>query len=367
MPRTALYLMLLFILHHAHAQIGEGLTFEQETHDFGEIDELGGPVEHKFTFTNSSENPVKITNVKASCGCTTPDWTKDEIAPGGQGFIQARYNPANRPGPFNKSLTITTNQGNEPYRLYIKGSVKPKPRTPEDDFPVVMGNIRVESQVINFGRMKVNLDKSLEMSLKREKKLAFYNASEESVSLTGEIVGPSHIALVNPDLTIPPKEEGEIILSYDTESFTDLGYRSDNIVIQTTDKTQSGKEFYVVATIEEYFPPMSAAEKEKAPRLFIDTRFQDMGKIKPGEKVKAEYILTNNGKTELDIRQITPNCECIRFGIESNTIAPGESLPLIIEMDGETRPGIQQKAVTIYCNDPVNPTQMISIRARVEG
>ena len=62
--------------------------------------------------------------MQASCGCTTPDWSKEPIAPGKKGFVKASYNPAGRPGNFNKSVTVTSNQGTQV--LYIKGQVVPK-------------------------------------------------------------------------------------------------------------------------------------------------------------------------------------------------------------------------------------------------
>src|SRR5690349_3592189 len=89
----------------AVAQQAPQLQFGEETYNFGTIGELKGPVVHEFVFTNNSSRPVKILKVQASCGCTTPAWSKEIVKPGGQGFIQARYDPKGRPGFFTKSLT----------------------------------------------------------------------------------------------------------------------------------------------------------------------------------------------------------------------------------------------------------------------
>ena len=90
-------------------------------HDFGKIKQ-GVPVTHEFKFTNKGTVPMVITNVTASCGCTTPDWTRDPIAPGGQGFIKATYNAA-AAGGFNKTVTVTSNIENGFVQLFIKGEV----------------------------------------------------------------------------------------------------------------------------------------------------------------------------------------------------------------------------------------------------
>lgn len=96
-------------------------TWENAVHDFGKIKQ-GVPVSHEFTFTNTGRTPLVITNVQASCGCTTPAWSKDPIPPGAQGFIKATYNAASM-GGFNKTVTVMANVENGFKQLSIKGEV----------------------------------------------------------------------------------------------------------------------------------------------------------------------------------------------------------------------------------------------------
>jgi hypothetical protein len=97
-------------------------TWDSSNHDFGKIKQ-GTPVTHEFKFTNTGKAPLIITNVKASCGCTTPSWTKEEVQPGGQGFIKATYNAAAM-GAFNKTITVTANVEGNFVQLSIKGEVQ---------------------------------------------------------------------------------------------------------------------------------------------------------------------------------------------------------------------------------------------------
>lgn len=97
-------------------------SFDAQTFDFGKIKQ-GTPVTHEFKFTNTGKVPMIITNVQASCGCTTPAWSKEPIGPGGQGFIKATYNAA-AVGAFNKSVTVTANVENGFVQLTIKGEVQ---------------------------------------------------------------------------------------------------------------------------------------------------------------------------------------------------------------------------------------------------
>ena len=94
----------------------------EATHDFGKIKQ-GVPVTHEFKFKNTGKVPLIITNVNASCGCTTPAWTREPVAPGGEGYIKATYNAA-AVGAFNKTVTVTANIEAGFVQLTIKGEVE---------------------------------------------------------------------------------------------------------------------------------------------------------------------------------------------------------------------------------------------------
>lgn len=105
----------------------DALKVNEETHDFGKIPQ-GKPVTYDFVVTNTGTTPLKIANVQASCGCTTPNWNRDsEIAPGASEKINVGYN-AHAEGPFNKLVTITYN-GDQSKIIYIKGEVYKAPES----------------------------------------------------------------------------------------------------------------------------------------------------------------------------------------------------------------------------------------------
>jgi hypothetical protein len=103
-------------------------VFDNEIHDFGKIKQ-GVPVTHRFTFTNKGKVAMVITNAQPSCGCTTPNWTKEPIPPGGEGFVEATYNAAGV-AAFDKSITVLANVENGVILLRIKGEVIP-PANPQ--------------------------------------------------------------------------------------------------------------------------------------------------------------------------------------------------------------------------------------------
>lgn len=91
---------------------GPVITFEKSSHDFGDIYQ-GDKVEHTFKFTNTGNEPLIITNVQVTCGCTTPKgYPRDPIAPGGKGEITIAFNSAGKMGRQNKVVTIVSNASN---------------------------------------------------------------------------------------------------------------------------------------------------------------------------------------------------------------------------------------------------------------
>lgn len=107
------------------------MKFNTEKHNFGELAE-GVMVSYEFEFVNTGNKPVKISKVTASCGCTTPYWSKEPILPGKKGKIKATYNTTGRPGNFNKSITVNSNATNKLVVLFISGKVNRKKKTYKD-------------------------------------------------------------------------------------------------------------------------------------------------------------------------------------------------------------------------------------------
>ncbi|ERM82522.1 hypothetical protein P872_05720 [Rhodonellum psychrophilum GCM71 = DSM 17998] len=99
--------------------------FGEIEYDFGTIDE-GKVIEHIFKFTNSGQSPLVISNVTASCGCTSPDWSKTPVKPGDEGFVKVVFNSTAKPGAQAPTVTIQANTSPNVTRLRLKGNVNPK-------------------------------------------------------------------------------------------------------------------------------------------------------------------------------------------------------------------------------------------------
>jgi hypothetical protein len=88
---------------------GAVISWEAATHDFGEIAQ-GDKVEHTYKFKNTGNEPLIITNVQVTCGCTTPKgWARDPVGPGQSGELTVAFNTAGKFGKQNKVVTIVSN------------------------------------------------------------------------------------------------------------------------------------------------------------------------------------------------------------------------------------------------------------------
>ena len=125
MKKVILLFTLMFgigVAVNAQAKPAE-FKFDKETFDFGMI-VANKPAVVDFKFTNTGDEPLIITKVETSCGCTASDYTKTPVKKGGTGVITVTYNPTSTL-PFNKSITILSNAKTSTKVLYIKGNMPP--------------------------------------------------------------------------------------------------------------------------------------------------------------------------------------------------------------------------------------------------
>ncbi|HQA74730.1 MAG: DUF1573 domain-containing protein [Flavobacterium sp.] len=122
--------ILILISGFVFAQTGPKIEFmlKDNTLDYGTVNKEDDTGVRFFEFTNTGDAPLKILEAKSTCGCTVPSFSKEEIAPGGTGKIEVKYNM--NLGPIRKTITIETNavnydEGRVP--LKIKGDVITKP------------------------------------------------------------------------------------------------------------------------------------------------------------------------------------------------------------------------------------------------
>ena len=208
--RTVLFIIALFSGFTASSQAV--ITFATRSHDFGTIQEVNGAVSYNFQFTNTGTAPILVKNVESSCGCTSPEWSKQPILPGKTGYVKATFDPKDRPGFFDKTITVYSNARTPVVELKIKGTVQGKARTVLDDYPYELASgLRLPLEEISFMKARKGDVKSMSIGV-------FNNAGKPVTVPFANL--PAHIRLAMEPAQVGNKEKAVIKASYNTRSIS---------------------------------------------------------------------------------------------------------------------------------------------------
>ena len=362
MMKKRTFLIFIFSLLSMFAiaqQRGAKISFEKNAHDFGKIKEDGGVVEYKFTFTNTGNEPLVITNVRATCGCTTPTWTQEPVMPGNKGFVKAAFDPRNRPGNFNKSIIITTNTINRSrVILRITGEVLPREKTIEDYYPKTIGELRLQSNHLPFTRVYSN-------QVKKDT-LKIYNGSKEILKPELQNV-PDYLKITVTPSELKPGEKGYIIGEYDGRKVNDWGFIVDRMVMVINGENY-GRNGYITisARIQEDFSQLTELQRENAPKIEFEEKNFNYGKVPSSQKqIEKEFVFKNTGKRDLIIRKIRTTCGCTTANLEKKVLKPGEYSSFKAVFKFGSRKGMQRKSIYVISNDPSNPQERLTISGEI--
>ena len=328
-------------------------------HDFGTFKEEAGRQTFDFIVTNTGTEPLVIQNVVASCGCTTPEWTRQPIPVGATGKVTAIYDPKDRPGPFSKTLSVYSNTKPEVVVLTIKGEVVPHEKTIEELFTFAVGDVRFESNHLAFTNVK-----------KTEKKMRVMQVINTSANpVKVEFDGaPEHLTLkCNPE-TLKPGQKGLIEGTFDATKNAGWGSVSDMVKIVLNGVKQENLYYYISANLVEDFSSLSKEELENAPVFKVEATTVDLGKIKGSTQNEVVFKFKNEGKRDLIIRFIRSTCGCtaVQQGPQGVGIKPGESSTIKAVFNSGSYNGKVTKAIYVYTNDPKNSESVLMLTADVE-
>jgi hypothetical protein len=333
------------------------MTFGELTHNFGKINEVDGPATFTFEFTNTGAEPIVIQDVHASCGCTTPEWSNKPVLAGQKGMIKAQYNPAGRPGAFNKSITVTSNAVNSPVVLTISGDVVTKPATLADEYRYEMNGLRLKSTNVHMGDVLSNSKTTQTIEIVND------SQNEINIGFNEKRSTPECIKISSEPAVLKPQQKGVITVQYDASLKKDWGYVFDRIYVNVNGSSDSKHLITVSATIQEVFTD----EQLKNPPVMTlsDGSSFNFGTLKQGESVHHEFKFKNTGKTDLIIRKTKASCGCTAIAPQDNVIKPGQESLIKTTFNSSGKSGRQNKSITITTNIPSNPTVVLNVEGEV--
>ncbi len=355
--------LFLFCTASISAQKAE-ITFNEKSYDFGQIAEDGGNVSHVFEFTNTGSTALVIQRVNASCGCTTPEWTKTPIEPGKKGNVTAIYNPMGRPGVFNKQIYVYSNSTSEMVSLIIKGSVTPKATSGQgsshaNNYPVQIDDLKLNSKLVQMS----NVDKKSVQT----RTVAIMNSSASNLTVALADL-PAYLDVNITPKTLKPNEQGAITFTFDGTKATEWGPVDDKLFLVLNGKKVTGdaNKITVLANVMEDFSKFNADQKRLSPIMEVKSNNLYLGNIKKGSRVRGKVTIKNAGNNPLEIRRITNNNSDIIIHPMRIAIKGGHAENFKIDVDSKFLPkGDYKKSFTVQTNDPVSTYVTFTVSYKV--
>ncbi|MCB9252429.1 MAG: DUF1573 domain-containing protein [Flavobacteriales bacterium] len=357
MKRIYLISCLFFFSFNSIAQHNKTtLTVNKRFHDFGTIKEDGGTVQAEFIIKNTGNSNLIIINAEPSCGCTVSDWTKDSILPGKTGKVVATFDPKNMVGIIDKTIGVYTNaKYSSVLVLELRGEVTPRDKSMDDIFPYRVGNLRFDQEMIELGNVPHNASDS--------GYVVMYNDGQYPIKINNISPLPEGFRIRPVKKIIEPGKEVRLYASIDAYTLKDFGPFNKAFRLYTDDPQYSEKPLYLFGHVSYNFGKMSKKALKKAPRIKLDRTSHDFGEQAMGAYVTTDFTVSNNGKNPLKILAVKAQCSCTTASIDKSELLSNESTKLHIKFDLLGHAGLLQKPVTLYTNDPKNPTIDVVVRA----
>ena len=340
------------------------ILFNEQRHDFGEVQENLGVVTHNFEFRNTGNEPLVISKVRTSCGCTVPEYSEAPIAPGETGHVKITFNPSGRPGKFSKAINVYTNTIPERTILRIVGNVVQDKVVPDMQYAYRIGDVALKS--LHLSMSKVVKGRIMEDSME------VVNVGAEP--LVPRVVNvPQHLTVTFSPDTLTKGQVGVMRIAYNPDAIDDWGYRRDefNIVGTVSENTPLEDTHYNTITVsgvlQEDFEAYTAEQLEQAPILVVGRQSVDFKVVEGTKKVQREIYVVNAGYSPLVIHKIRTDGGVIDAYVKKNKIKPGQSTKMVIELDPmRARSNALLSDIFIVSNDPSNPSQAIRVTAELK-
>lgn len=338
------------------------ITFEKTEHDFGKINEADGRVSVVFSFKNEGMAPLVLSNVRASCGCTTPTWTKEPVEPGQTGTITVTYNPNGRPGRFQKTVTITSNASEPTKKVYIKGEVIPKQAKPANQYKIAVGALNMKSTVLDLGTITKGDNKSGE--------LEYTNLTKEDHKVELATNGQTDAFLLHQATleVIKPNEVGKFVFAANTKKSPIYGPVEVNayVVIDGKKEISDTYKLTIKADVVEDFSNLTPEQKQNAPILEVADNF-NAGKLAAGKGHKYVFPVKNSGVNALEIRRAYCSDPQLTVKVAKPSVKSGKKGAINVEINAKNmKPGSYSREIVLITNDYVNPIKSVKLLFTIE-
>ena len=333
------------------------ITTQHEVVDCGQV-VFSKPVTAEFVLKNDGRKPLVINNVLKSCGCTEVDYPKTGIAAGESFVIKAVYD-AKQMGTFTKQVCLYTNAGEEPFILSMRGRVVGSVVDFAGSYDEMLGAIKSDAQEVEFDDVNRG-DRPVQ-------RIHIFNPTDEVMEPVVMHLPDYLHAFVSPS-KVAPHHSAEISFVLDSKKLRDLGLNQTSVYLgeRPGDKIAPEKEIVVSAVLLPGFDNMTPAKKALAPKMEMSTTDLNLGSFNGKKKLKGEILITNKGKSELDIRSMQMFTMGLQVNLKKSKIQPGETVKMKVTAVAADlkKSRVRHPRILMITNDPDHAKVVVKINVQ---
>lgn len=354
MKRMNIWMLSALLALPASAQ---KITTQHEVVDCGQV-VFNKPVTAEFMLKNDGHKPLVINNVLKSCGCTEVDYPKTGIAAGESFVIKAVYD-AKQMGTFTKQVCLYTNADEEPFILSMRGKVVGSVVDFAGSYDEMLGAIKSDAQEVEFDDVNRG-DRPVQ-------RIHIFNPTDELLEPVVMHLPPYLHAFVSPS-KVAPRHSAEISFVLDSKKLRDLGLNQTSVYLgeRPGDKIAPEKEIVVSAVLLPGFENMTPAKKAQAPKIEMSATDLNLGSFNGKKKLKGEILITNKGKSELDIRSMQMFTMGLQVNLKKSKIQPGETVKMKVTAVAADlkKSRVRHPRILMITNDPDHAKVVVKINVQ---
>lgn len=354
MKRMNIWMLSALLALPASAQ---KITTQHEVVDCGQV-VFRKPVTAEFVLKNDGHKPLVINNVLKSCGCTEVDYPKTGIAAGESFVIKAVYD-AKQMGTFTKQVCLYTNADEEPFILSMRGKVVGSVVDFAGSYDEMLGIIKSDAQEVEFDDVNRG-DRPVQ-------RIHIFNPTDEVMEPVVMHLPDYLHAFVSPS-KVAPRHSAEISFVLDSKKLRDLGLNQTSVYLgeRPGDKIAPEKEIVVSAVLLPGFDNMTPAKKALAPKMEMSTTDLNLGSFNGKKKLKGEILITNKGKSELDIRSMQMFTMGLQVNLKKSKIQPGETVKMKVTAVAADlkKSRVRHPRILMITNDPDHAKVVVKINVQ---
>lgn len=334
---------------------GARIHWLETQYDFGAFNEDLGKATATFRYVNTGDEPLVITGARANCGCTTPRYQVEPVAPGDTAQITVAYDASGRPGRFSKKVFVDTNTNPQRSTLTVKGVVIGAEASVSGRYPVEMGSLRLSRPSALLGNAAKGHAKSVFLNA--------YNRSTDTLSVSVAGAPKWLDVTVTPQLA-PPGEQVALGFLVRPDRSPLYGVVTDTVTVMP-DKRHPEQTYRlpVIVTMTEDFSGLSDAQLRKAPAATLSTDRINLGDIPADRATTTSFTISNTGKSALELRRIYSTDAGIGISVKKKSIKPGKSAEVSVTVKPTPGTELINTRITVITNDPITPVQVIRLTA----